>query len=120
MITLRLWWLILALWHMSGTAPYLVSAQMNSGWFKLVNGGRYGDGAHATRPAASLADCAIMCLQENSCSDFNFGSGQCELLPATVYGTCGAAPIPGWTHGNNLKGKQQQQNNVCSLVSNIK
>ena len=105
MIVLRLCWPIFALWYMwQGAKPQLLSTEVNGGYFEVENGVRQGS-ALAAHGAHSLAECALMCIKEKSCSDFNFGSGQCELLTGEYYDKNVA---PGWTHGYYITGKQDR------------
>ena len=106
MIALRLCWPIFAIWYVCQPAtPHLVSAQTNDRKFKIVSGVRYGSKSKPTElPASSMEECAVMCVNEQSCSNFNFGSGQCELLLISFCKT----DTPGWTHGYNPTGKNNQ------------
>ncbi len=105
MIALRLCWPIFALWYIwQENTSYPVSAQLADRTFELVNGGRYGSGILASRRAGSLMECAAMCLKERSCSDFNYGFSQCELLSATS--SCRNI-VPGLTHGYHPTGQYQ-------------
>ncbi len=101
MMVLRLCWPIFALSYMyHWTTSHIVPAQTNGRIFGLVDGVRDESQAVATQSAASLAECALMCIQDKLCWNFNFGSGQCELLAATSCRTS----APGWTHGYNQAG----------------
>ncbi len=105
MISLSLCWPILAVWYMcQGTIAQVVSVQTNEGRFKVENGVRYGSLVLATHSAFSREECAIMCVQDESCSDFNFGQGQCELLSGAD--SCRTDAI-GWTYGYYPTGKYQ-------------
>ncbi len=102
MISLRLYWPILVLWYMcQGTMGHLVSTQVKGREFKIVKGVRYESYDQTTHTVRSMVECALMCVNDISCSNFNFASGQCELLPATSCTTDAA----GWTHGYYPKGK---------------
>ncbi len=108
MISLMLYWHILALLYMCpGTIAHLVSTQINGKKFEIVKGFRYGGGELTTLTARSMGECAIMCVNDKSCSKFNFGSGQCEMLSAAASCRTNAA---GWTHGYYPKGKYQTSN----------
>lgn len=103
MIAFRLCWPVFALcWFVPG-APHVISTLINVGRFKLVNGVGLGSGIQATERASSLAECAIMCVQEKLCSTFNFGSGQCALLFGMA--SCLRANATGYKHGYFLTGK---------------
>ena len=105
MIALRLCWRIYVLWCIClDTNSQLASAESNDRTFELENEVRYGCGVIATHEAHSLTECGLMCVNAESCSDFNFGSGQCELFSATASGRFNA---PGWTHGCYPAGKYQ-------------
>ena len=101
MIALRLRWLVFAVCCMyQGTTSRLISGKT----FDLVNGVRYGRGTPAIYRAGSLVECALLCVQDKSCSDFNFGSGQCEIVSSTTPCRTNA---PGWSHGYYPTSKYQ-------------
>ncbi len=107
MIALRLCWPIFAFWYMWQGATYsLVSTQMNNRKFELENGARYGSRGQTTHTARSILECALLCVNEKSCTNFNFGYGHCTLLPVTTF--C-RSNTHGWTHGHHPTGKCQQE-----------
>lgn len=89
-----------------GFMSQMVSAQMNGRKFEIVKGVRYESREEATLTARSVGECALMCVMQKSCSNFNFGSGQCELVSGTAF--C-SADAPGWTNGYYLTGKCQRK-----------
>ena len=105
MISLRLYRPILAVWYMcQGTMAQVASVQTNEGRFKIENGVRYGSLVLATHSAFIREECAIMCVQDESCSDFNFGHGRCELLSGAD--SC-RTDAEGWSYGYYPTGKYQ-------------
>ena len=103
MASLRFCWFVLALWYMcQGTTHQQVSAQINGRKFEIVQGVRYQSGEQTTLTASSMVECAIICVNDKECSNFNSASGQCELLPAGYSSRNNAA---GWTHGYYPTGK---------------
>ncbi len=100
MIAIKLCWPMWALcymWHR--TTAY---TQIRGKTFQIVNGVRSGSGEGTTHTARSMVECALMCANVESCSNFNFVSGQCELLSVTAY--CRANTTE-WIHGHYLTGK---------------
>ncbi len=103
MISLRLCWPIFALWYMyQGTMSHLVSTQMKSKKFEIESGLHCEKEDQITHTCRSLVECALMCVNDISCSNFNFGSGQCELLSVADFCRTNA---PGWVHGYYANGK---------------
>ncbi len=80
----------------------MVSTRVNGKKFEMAKGVRYESGEKTTRTARSLVECALMCTIEESCSRFNFASGQCELLSA---GPSCRTDAVGWTYGYYPTGK---------------
>lgn len=102
MIIFSLLWPIFAVLYIwQGATSQMVSTGTNGGYFEVVNGVRYGN-VLLTHGARSLMECAIMCAKEKSCSNFNFGFRQCELVTAGYYDRSVA---PGWTHGYYTTGE---------------
>lgn len=119
MITMGLCWPIIVLCYIcQGTTSYLLSAQTNNeGRFKLVKGVRQVSLGPATHRAYSTEECAIMCAQGKSCSNFNFAFGECELL--SVASSC-RTYAPGWTHGHYPTGKcKKKRQSINSLTWKI-
>ncbi len=105
MIALRLCWPIFAVFYMcQGTTPHLISTQMIEEKVERVNGVRYKGGSLGTCKVRSMVECALLCVQDKSCSDFNFSLGQCELLSSEA--TC-RTNAPEWTHGYRPTSKYQ-------------
>ncbi len=78
----------------------MVSAQVNGRNFEIVKGVRYESEVKTTLTAGSLVGCAIKCVNEESCPDFNFASGQCELLSGAASCRTNAT---GWTMATTLQ-----------------
>ncbi len=76
---------------------------MTDATFEIEEGIRYECEVIRTRSVRGRLQCAAECAKEKSCNGFNFGSGQCELLPSAAVGRITA---PGWTYGY-LTGKYQ-------------
>ncbi len=87
---------------------------MNVGKFAIVNGLRYGTGLLATRRVRSKMECALRCEQENSCSNFNYRQGHCELLSAT----CDIDDAAGWAMGYYTTGKCRSRHQKYPLSLN--
>ncbi len=112
MISLRLCWPVLAVWYMcQGTIAHLGSTQVSGRKFETVKGVRYESRDETTYTARSIGECALICVNDKSCSNFNFISDQCELLSEAAFCRPDAA---GWTHGYYPIGKYQTS---CQQVS---
>lgn len=111
MIAFMLCWSALQL--LPGATLHTVSTQMDNRHFELVHGVRFANGILAAVKARSLVECALICVHENSCSDFNFGSGECELLAGSAFCRINA---PGWTHGYYPTGKYQRSHQKKIVV----
>ncbi len=125
MVACRVHWAVFALWNMLlGTAPHVVSTQMNITEFEVEYGIRHSCGILFTRGFGSMIECAAECGKKHFCHGFNFGgSGQCELLSATATGRTNAA---GWIHGYFPIGKYRTKeegwwfgSNICLSCGNI-
>ncbi len=114
-------WLLFAIWYMWwGLTPYLTSAQVDDTKFSLEKGIRYENGVMGRRSARSKLQCAGECAMEKYCYAFNFGSGQCELLPLTASRRTEAS---GWTYGlprhpGKYKEMHQDKNHSETWLSN--
>ncbi len=103
MIAIKLCWPMLALCYMcQRTTSY---TQISGKQFQIVNGVRSGSGEGTTHTARNMADCALMCANVESCSNFNFGSYQCELMSAAASCRTNATE---WIHGHYLTSKYQK------------
>ncbi len=106
MIPLRLCWPTFALWYMcQGTKSHLVSKQINDRIIEIVSGVRYVSAEQTSPAARSVMECALKCVNEKSCSRFNFCSGQCELLLGKTSCRTNASQ---WSHGYDLTGKYKK------------
>ena len=94
-----------------------MTSQMNDRKFDIVKGVRYGSNLQTTHTARSRLECALMCVNNKSCSNVNFGSGQCELLSAEA--SC-RTEAPAWTNGYYSTGKSENKINKYRVASSPK
>ncbi len=101
MISCTMHWSAFSLWCLFwASKPYsAVTQEVDAAKFQLEKGVRYDCGVLATRRARSRMQCAAECAKVRSCSAFNFGSGQCELLAAEASCRACRTELPGWSHG---------------------
>ncbi len=77
-----------------------VSIESRGTTFKLERDIRYTNGLLSASRCDSRVECAVWCATLESCSHFNYGAGQCELLSAEP---SSRSMETGWSHGYNLE-----------------